>query len=210
MLDQISAARMRVWVRSVSAPGRIDVYLVTGAWSEATVNVSSAPNLDPAPSASFNVTTAGVRRYVELDISGAMPGLLLQNNGLALVSVGGRAELDTRDIQSTQPEQASNPPLLEIELIEPSGPAGEQGPKGDSGAQGPVGPVGPARPIGATGATGAQGLEGPQGPRGCRLKFRCHYSSTMPMALGSVGSRTQDMTAIPTFITPSATDISSI
>lgn len=166
MLDQIASARMRVWVKSVSAPGRIDVYLVTGAWSEATLNAASAPNMDPAPIASFNVTTAGVRRYIEVDISGAMPGLLLQNSGLALVSAGGRAEIDTRDIQSTQPEQASNPPLLEIELIGPIGPAGEQGPKGDTGAQGPVGPIGPPGPVGATGATGATGAQGPAGPTG--------------------------------------------
>ncbi|MFM8355258.1 MAG: DNRLRE domain-containing protein, partial [Gammaproteobacteria bacterium] len=91
-LEQIASARMRVWIKSVAAAGRIDVYQVTGAWSESTLNASTAPNMDPAPIDSFNVSTQGVRRYIDVDISAAMPGLLLQNNGLALVSAGGRAE----------------------------------------------------------------------------------------------------------------------
>ena len=165
-LEQIASARLRLWVKSVTAAGRIDVYQVTGSWSETTLNASNAPPMDAAPSASFNVTTANVRRFIDIDITAALPGLLLQNNGLALVSAGGRVEIDTRDIQATQPEQASNAAHLEIELVGPAGPRGEQGPKGDPGAAGATGAAGPPGAVGATGAQGATGPEGPAGPQG--------------------------------------------
>jgi hypothetical protein len=169
--EQIASARLRLWIKSVSANGRIDVYQLTSPWSESTLNASNAPLMDAAPIASFNVSTVHVRRYVDVDILPAMAGLMLQNHGLALVSAGGRAEIDSKEIQSTQPEQSSNAPHIEIELVGPAGPQGEQGPKGDTGAQGMKGDAGvpgPAGPTGVQGSTGATGPAGPIGPAGPR------------------------------------------
>ncbi|MFM7121333.1 MAG: DNRLRE domain-containing protein [Gammaproteobacteria bacterium] len=97
-LEQIASARLRLWIKSVAANGRIDVYQLTSPWSEATLNASNAPLMDAAPIASFNVSTVHVRRYVDVDILPAMAGLMLANHGLALVSAGGRAEIDSKEI----------------------------------------------------------------------------------------------------------------
>ncbi|MFM7118671.1 MAG: DNRLRE domain-containing protein, partial [Gammaproteobacteria bacterium] len=165
-VDEIVSARLRLWLKSITASGRIDVYQATGAWSERTLTAANAPPMDAAPIASFTVSATNVRRFIDVDILGAMPGLLLQNQGLVLVSAGGRVEIDSRDTQSNQPEQASNPAQLEIVLIGPAGPAGMQGvagpagpagPQGAVGAQGEPGPVGPPGPQGAVGADGAPG-----------------------------------------------------
>ena len=159
-LNEIASARLRLWVKSVSASGRIDVYQVTSSWSEASLNASNIPNMDAAPIASFNVSSANARRYLDIDVLPAMTGLLLQNHGLALVSAGGKAEFDSREIQSTQPEQTSNAAHLEIELIGPQGEPGQQG------AAGPQGVTGPPGPQGLKGDTGAAGPQGPKGEVG--------------------------------------------
>lgn len=165
-LEQIASARLRLWMKSVTTNGRIDVYQLTSPWSEATLNASNAPLMDAAPIASFNVSTGLVRRYVDVDIRPAMAGLMLANHGLALVSAGGRAEIDSKEIQSTQPEQASNPAQIEIELIGPAGARGETGPKGDAGQTGATGATGPPGPAGATGSVGPVGPVGPAGAIG--------------------------------------------
>lgn len=162
-VDAVAAARLRLWIKSVTTPGRIDIYQATGPWSERTLTAATAPVMDAAPIASFNVSTAHVRRFIEIDLLAAMPGMLLQNHGVVLVSNGARAEIDSRDTQATQPEQTSNAAQLEIALTGPAGPTGAQGPVG---AQGPAGPPGPAGPQGETGPSGPQGLAGPAGAPG--------------------------------------------
>ncbi|MFM8355257.1 MAG: DNRLRE domain-containing protein, partial [Gammaproteobacteria bacterium] len=98
-LDQIASARLRLWVKSVSASGRIDLYQITSPWSESSLNAASAPVMDAAPIASFNISAAHARRYIDIDVLPAMTALLLQNHGFALVSAGGRAEFDSKEIQ---------------------------------------------------------------------------------------------------------------
>lgn len=167
----IASARLRIWIKSVNRPGQVDVYLVAGAWAEETLVPNNDPGIDGAPIASFLVGASQARSYVDVDVLPAMHALLVENNGLALVSAGARIDVDAKEIDPAEGtiEQTSNPVELAIELIGPEGPAGEQGvpgPPGSIGPQGPQGPAGAPGPQGVQGAQGPQGVPGVTGPQG--------------------------------------------
>jgi hypothetical protein len=164
--ENLASARLRLWIKSVTLPGRVDVYLLGSSWSERNLVAAKLPLMDPAPIASFTVSPTSARRYIEVDLHGAMDALLLNNFGIALVSAGARIEIDTKEVDPRQVEQTSNPAELHLELAVLQGPAGPQGEPGAQGEQGPQGPPGNSGVKGDMGPQGERGLMGLAGPPG--------------------------------------------
>jgi hypothetical protein len=159
---EIESATLRFWVKSVSAAGTLDLYLVRGAWVEQTLVPANAPPLDSVPLARVYVSQQDVRSFVSVDVTHAVRSWLGTNYGLALISSGARIDIDSKETSSTLAdiEQASSAMDIEVALLGPEGPIGPQGPRGFTGATGAQGPRG------LTGLTGPQGPQGAQGPRG--------------------------------------------
>jgi hypothetical protein len=138
-----------------------------------------------------NVIDAGVRSYVNGNISGAGQvygltsdgglsafglsmggGTVFQNTingptGWALLGSGNTvAVINSSSFQLNKPLVfPDGSTQTKAELV---GPPGPQGPKGDQGVQGPPGPQGPK------GDKGDQGIQGPPGPRiGCSCTGTC-------------------------------------
>ena len=191
--SNVSKATMRLYVNGVTTAGMFDVYLVTGPWTESTINYSNAPPLG-AKVASGVMIAANKRYFIDVDITPAVQEWLSSspspNYGVALSASSGSSisvSIDSKENTST-----SHDPELSVELIAagPAGqaatvtvgststlPAGSQAMVTNSGTSSaailnfelPQGPTGPAGAVGATGPqgpTGPVGATGPQGPQG--------------------------------------------
>jgi len=159
--SNISGAILVLYAETLSAPGAMDVYALTGPWSEATITYSNAPALGSRVLSGVAVAKIG---YVSLDLTSAVQGWLdgtRPNDGIVLVPSAGSllmASFDSKEnILTSHPAQLS---------LVSAGPPGPQGPQGPTGATGPAGPSGPLGPPGPAGSQGPQGLEGLQGPQG--------------------------------------------
>jgi hypothetical protein len=173
--SQVSKATLVVFVNTVNAAGKFDLFRVTSPWSEGAITFNSAPTLNNAADVS-NVNVSAVSAFVSIDVTplvrnwvdGALP-----NNGVALSPSA--ASTISVFLDSKESTATSHQPRLLVFLQNqgPVGPAGPQGPQGPMGfpgapgATGPQGPSGPAGPMGIQGPmgpTGPQGLPGPPGP----------------------------------------------
>jgi hypothetical protein len=176
--SNVSSATVTLYVDGVLTSGNMDVYAVSGSWSESTITYNTAPGLGSQILSGVSVYKTG---FLSLNLTSTVQAWLngtLLNNGIALVPSSGSsiaASFDSKEnlltshaaqlnlvLVSAGPQGPAGPPG-------PAGPAGAQGPAGATGPQGSAGPAGsqgPAGPQGTQGATGATGPTGPQGPQG--------------------------------------------
>jgi len=150
----VSKATLKLFVSTGVAPtGTIDLYPVTGDWSEATLNPASPPAISSTPFAtgipvgkSNSFLVVDVTQLVQEWLNGPAKGGM-ENHGIALV-----ASTSTSYVvfDSKEGIVTSHEPRLEIALASsgPQGPAGPQGPQGLAGPQG------------ATGSSGSPGAPG--------------------------------------------------
>ena len=182
--DEVDKATLMLWIRSVDAPGLVDVHLVTSEWNEMNVTWETRPSVMYVKT--VEVKEAG--QYLLVDITGSARAWIndmnaasgectsgsTHNFGLMLTPNAAqqpRVEFDTK-------VSGAIAPVLDVTLFDhspgvpgaqgPAGPAGEAGPKGDRGDVGPKGDRGDVGPKGERGEAGAAGasVTGPQGPRG--------------------------------------------
>jgi hypothetical protein len=173
--SNVSKATLVLYVDYVLTPGTMDVYQVSGSWSEGSITYNTAPALGTKLFSAVSVTKTG---FLSLDLTSSVQAWLsgtLANNGIALVPSSGSpisVSFDSKENIFT-----SHAADLALVLVSagPQGPQGPQGLQGPTGLQGPIGttgttgatgPKGDTGATGAIGATGPQGVTGPTGPLG--------------------------------------------
>ncbi len=143
----------------ITPAGEVNIYPVTGAWSESTLSPSSPPALASMPFAS-DVSLGNANSFLVVDVTDLVQQWLegsanggMENNGIAI-----EAATNTTYVVFDSKEDivTSHEPRLEIVLAD-AGPQGVQGPQGAQGPQGTQGPQG------AQGPQGPQGVAGPPG-----------------------------------------------
>ena len=113
----VAKATLRLFVTAVNDPGPVQVYTVTGPWSEDTLSASVAPPLG-ALVGTINVTAADETGFVVVDVTNVVRARLagtLVNGGLALVPSAAdpvRITLDSKEATGT-----SHEPELEVATI---------------------------------------------------------------------------------------------
>jgi hypothetical protein len=143
---------LKLFLSPVTSPsGAIDIYPVTGDWSESTLNPSSPPALSSTAFATM-VPTGKANSFLVLDVTQLVQAWLkgaanggLDNNGIALV-----ANTSTTYVVFDSKESivTSHEPRLEIVLVG----SGPQGPPGTPGAPGSPGQPGQTGQPGTPGA----------------------------------------------------------
>jgi hypothetical protein len=167
--SSISGANAVLYVDAVLTSGTMDVYAVSGPWSEGTITYNKAPALGNQILSAVPVSKTG---YLSLNLTSTVQAWLngsLANYGIALVPSSGSSisvSFDSKENLFT-----SHTAQLPLVLVSagpqgPQGPAGLQGPSGSTGSQGPQGATGATGPQGATGPAGPVGPQGPQGTTG--------------------------------------------
>ena len=133
----------------VKATGTFDVKMMTGAWSESTINGANISGLVGAPAVvGVPIDGSDSGQFVPIDITDVVKywvdgGL---NFGIALVGVGAiNVQFDAKESKLTGHH-------AQLDIVTSA--------VGGTGAAGPTGPTGPIGPAGATGATGPQGPTG--------------------------------------------------
>jgi len=153
----VSTATAMLYVNAVITPGTVDVYQVSGPWSENSITYNNAPTLGSQLLSAVPVSKTG---YLSLDLTSTAQAWLngtLPNNGIALVPSPGSpivASFDSKENIFT-----SHTGELALTLVS-AGPPGPQGPSGAAGLAGPVGATGPMGPQGPSGPTSFDSLNG--------------------------------------------------
>jgi hypothetical protein len=205
----ISGASVVLYTDAVLSSGTMDVYAVSGPWSEGSITYNNAPALGNKLLSAVSVTKTG---YLSLNLTSTVQAWLngtSANSGIALVPSSGSQISVSFD--SKENILTSHTAELSLVLVSAGvqGPAGAQGLPGATGLQGPIGTtgaigaVGPAGPQGPQGATGAQGLQGPmglpgvmgttgpQGPAGTNgngFNFRDAFDNSVSYAVNDVAT----------------------
>jgi hypothetical protein len=176
--SNVSKATLVLYTDFVLTSGTMDVYQVSGPWSEGSITYNNAPALGTKLFSAVSVTKAG---FLSLDLTSTVQSWLngtLPNNGIALVPTSGspisvsfdsKENIFTSHVADLALVLISAGPQGQQGLQGPQGlpgPTGSTGPQGTQGIVGPAGPPGQTGPTGATGATGAQGQLGMTGPQG--------------------------------------------
>lgn len=160
----VTKATLRLWVRSITTAGTVEIAAPLTEWREGTLNAGNAPAVGVAQ-AEVAIPAGTRNRYISVDVSALVHQWQFEGNfGLALLPKPGQVlnvTLDSKENTST-----SHPMELEIALegaAGPRGPQGLQGPPGATGPQGQQGPQGVTGPAGPAGPRGIQGIPGPAG-----------------------------------------------
>jgi hypothetical protein len=190
--SNVSKATLVLYTDFVLTSGTMDVYQVSGPWSEGSITYNNAPALGTKLFSAVSITKAG---FLSLDLTSTVQSWLngtLPNNGIALVPTSGSPISVSFD--SKENILTSHVADLALMLIS----AGPQGQQGQTGATGPAGPIGPIGPNGAPGSAGAQGIQGiagpigqtgatgPQGPTGTGFNFRTAFDNSVSYATNDV------------------------
>jgi hypothetical protein len=167
--SNVAKATLKLFIGPSCNPnGAIDIYPVTSAWTESTLNPSSPPALSSTAFAT-DIPVGKANSFWVVDVTQLVKDWLegsanggLDNDGIALV-----ANTATTNVifDSKESFVTSHEPRLEIVLTN-SGSAGPQGPEGPQGPQGVQGLPGPQGAQGLPGLLGPQGPVGAQGPAG--------------------------------------------
>lgn len=169
---QVARATLRIWLHRVDGAGDLTVYPVLGQWSEDSINVRSAPQVELQSVASVNVDESSRNSFVSVDVTDLFRDWIEQpamNYGVAITSDTVRVSIDSKENMFTGHAMELEVVTTEASAQGPAGPAGPQGERGPMGEQGPAGPQGlPGAPgaVGSIGPQGAQGVPGAVGPIG--------------------------------------------
>ena len=179
--SKIGRATLKLYIAKVNTAGKLDVYVVSGAWDESTITANTIPALGSLITTTAQIGYDKQGKFFVIDITSLVQQWLgddgqgtngIANNGLAIIAHVADATTPTVaniTFDSKENSQTSHESQLNIQVLGTSGqqgPPGPQGEPGPPGPQGPAGPTGPQGPKGDTGATGATGATGPQGPAG--------------------------------------------
>jgi hypothetical protein len=115
----ILSAILRIWVSQVATAGSIDLYVVTGVWTEATLNAAAQPGTEPTPFATVAVSNADQNSHITVDVTSVLQDWVNQtkpNFGIALLPnpAGVRVDIDSKENTGT-----SHPMELEV-IIAPT------------------------------------------------------------------------------------------
>lgn len=112
----VAKATLKLYVNSVTTGGSFNVDLVSGTWSETTIDYNNEPALGTTIASSVPLTMASEGTYVEIDITPAVADWLngaQANDGIALVANSPLvANFDSKENTTT-----SHPP--EIDIVSP-------------------------------------------------------------------------------------------
>jgi hypothetical protein len=136
----VSTATAILYVDAVITPGTVDVYQVSGPWSEGSITYNNAPTLGSQLLSAVPVSNTG---YLSLDLTSTTQAWMngtLPNNGIALVPSPESPIVASFD--SKENILTSHTGELALTLVS-AGPPGPQGAQGAQGVQGPQGPQGP-------------------------------------------------------------------
>jgi hypothetical protein len=151
----VAKATLKLFISpSCNPTGAIDIFPITSAWTESTLNPSSPPAYDSTPINSLPIPVGKAETFMVIDLTELVQDWLesssvsgsFQNNGIALV-----ANTSSTNVifDSKESFVTSHEPHLEIVLANtgPQGATGPQGPKGDTGPAGTPGAAGTAATI---------------------------------------------------------------
>lgn len=140
-------ATLKLYLSPLTKPsGAIDIYPVTSAWTESTLNPSSPPTLSSTSINTQAIPVGSANSFLVVDVTSLVQEWLngpanggLANDGIALV-----ADTSTTYVvfDSKESVVTSHEPRMEFVLV-------------DAGSQGPAGAQGPQGPQGSAGAPGA-------------------------------------------------------
>ncbi|MGH8524580.1 MAG: DNRLRE domain-containing protein, partial [Gammaproteobacteria bacterium] len=167
----IEKATLKLFVSKRRKAGSLDVFAVTGPWSELHITHMNAPALAGHAETAAPVRVPRANQFVTVDLttlvrdwvdfkatSGAFGRA---NHGIALV----RHPRLWAEFYSKESDSTAHDATLEI-VLTGTGGAGPAGPQGAAGSTGPAGPQGETGSQGETGPQGPQGETGPTGPAG--------------------------------------------
>ena len=144
----VEKATLKLFLSTATNPsGAIDIYPVTGSWTESTLSPSSPPAIASTAFAT-GIAVGKANSFLVVDVTQLVKEWLngpanggLTNDGIAIVA---DTSTSYAVFDSKEGIVTSHEPRLEIVLA-------------NSGAQGPAGPTGPTGPAGAAGPAGAPG-----------------------------------------------------
>jgi hypothetical protein len=151
--SNVAKATLKLFISpSCNPTGAIDIFPITSAWTESTLNPSSLPTYDSTPINSSPIPVGKADTFMVIDLTELVQDWLesssvsgsFQNNGIALVANTAKTNVI---FDSKESFVTSHEPRLEIVLA-------------NSGTQGPAGPQGPQGPAGPQGASGSSGTAG--------------------------------------------------
>ena len=158
--SNIQKATLTFYVNQVAHPGGVDIFALTGAWSQWTVTYSNRPAENPTAVVT-DQTISTALLFVTVDVTSLVQGWVSTPAGNYGVEIAAAASAPSTALQidSTSNPVTSHPAFLDITVANtgPQGPPGLMGLMGLQGGQGPQGPPGPQ------GQQGSQGLQGPPG-----------------------------------------------
>jgi hypothetical protein len=161
----VQKATLKLFLSPATSPsGTIDIYPVTSAWTESTLNPSSPPAIASTAFAT-GVAVGKANSFLVVDVTQLVKEWLngpsnggIANDGIALV---GDTSSSYVVFDSKEGIVTSHEPRLEIVLA-------------NTGAQGPAGPTG------STGAAGPAGVAGPSGAAGAAATVQVGNTMTVP------------------------------
>jgi Collagen triple helix repeat (20 copies) len=177
--SNVSKATLVLYTDFVLTSGTMDVYQVSGSWSEGSITWNTAPALGTKLFSAVSVSKTG---FLSLDLTPTVQAWLngtLANNGIALVpSTGSAISVSFDSKENILTSHVAQLPLVLVSAGAqgPQGPQGPAGPQGTVGSQGPTGAQGPQGVMGLTGATGPIGPQGPAGTNGKGFDFTGPFS----------------------------------
>jgi len=158
--SNIQKATLTFYVNQVAHPGGVDIFALTGSWSQWTVTYSNRPAENPTAVVT-DQTISTALLFVTVDVTSLVQGWVSTPAGNYGVEIAAAASAPSTALQidSTSNPVTSHPAFLDITVANtgPQGPPGLMGLMGLQGGQGPQGPPGPQ------GQQGSQGLQGPPG-----------------------------------------------
>lgn len=137
----LRAATLTLFANQVARPGIIEAAMLTGRWTESTVNARTLPAT--ATRRLTNIAVSAPNTYITIDVTAFVESWIggTPNHGLLISAVSGTAAVfDTKENTAT-----SHPARLELTWLGTDGipgPPGRPGPAGATGATGPTGPKG--------------------------------------------------------------------
>ncbi len=122
--SHVAKATLRLFVNKMRTAGDVNVYRVTGDWSDREITEATAPALDSSPGAIIHVSQANV--FVTADLTSLVSAWLdgtAPNQGIALAPSAGGVSID---LDSKENKSTSHEAKLEIVLVEPAGASNNQ------------------------------------------------------------------------------------
>ncbi len=135
----LRAATLTLYASQVARPGILEAAMLTGPWTESTVNARTLPAT--ATRRLTNIAVSAPNTYITIDVTAFVESWIggTPNHGLLISAASGAAAVfDSKENTAT-----SHPARLELSWLGPEGVPGPPGRQGPAGATGPTGATGP-------------------------------------------------------------------